>query len=322
MLDNLASLWSTLTTVFEAHLFSIGGASITLFGLVRVLISLVLAVWISRAARGTLRRIGMRWPGTDRATLYTLGSLLHYVLLALGLTVGLSTIGVDFTNVAVLVGALGIGVGFALQDVVANFVAGLVILFERHLRVGDFIELESGVAGEVREIRMRATRIVTNDNIDILVPNAEFVRGRVVNWTLDEADRRIHLPFGVAYGSDKEQVRQAALEAADRVPHTLKTSAARRPQVWLVRFGDSSLDFELIVWLTPDAVKRPAAVQADYLWEIHSALTAHGIEIPFPQRDVHLRSLPGLDAATAVARLTVRDQPGSPAPGAPARPLT
>jgi small-conductance mechanosensitive channel len=134
---------------------------------------------------------------------------------------------------------------------VANFFAGLIILFERHSKIGDFVELESGVAGEVREIRMRATRITTNDNIDILVPNSEFVSGCVTNWTLDEAYRRIRAPFGVAYGSDKDKVRAVVLDAAQRVPHTLAGVPGRDPQVPLVRFGDSSLDFELVVWLTP-----------------------------------------------------------------------
>jgi len=146
----------------------------------------------------------------------------------------------------------------------------------------------------VREIRMRATRITTNDNIDILVPNSEFVSGRVTNWTLDEAYRRIRVPFGVAYGSDKDKVRAVILDAANRVPHTLTGIPRRDSQVLLVKFGDSSLDFELVVWLTPQAVKRPALVAAAYLWEIHTALCENNIEIPFPQRDVHFRSVLGL----------------------------
>ncbi len=113
----------------------------------------------------------------------------------------------------------------------------------------------------------------------------------MINWTLDEAYRRIHAPFGVAYGSDKEKVRAAVLEAAERVPYTLRGVAGREAQVWFVRFGESSLDFELVVWLTAEAVKRPGRVQAAYLWEIHSALERHGIEVPFPQRDLHLRSV-------------------------------
>ena len=306
MLERLATLWAAAIAVLEIHLFSIGDTVVTPVDLVRVLLVVGAAALTSRAVRGTLDRVGTRWPGSNRASLYTLGRVAHYVLLAIGISIGLSTIGVDFTNLAVLLGALGIGIGFGLQDTVANFIAGLIILFERHLRVGDFIELESGVAGEVREIRIRATRIATNDNIDILVPNSAFVRGRVVNWTLDEADRRIHVPFGVAYGSEKDAVRAAALEAASRVVHTLRSSPDRHPQVWLVRFGDSSLDFELVVWLTPEAVKRPALVQSDYLWEIHSALVARGIEIPFPQRDLHVRSLLGLDQETAQALLSGR----------------
>jgi len=304
MFERLAALWSAATAVLEFHLFSLGDTAVTPNGLVRALLVVGVAALISRAIRGTLDRVSTRWPGTDRASLYTVGRVAHYILLGIGISIGLTTIGVDLTSLAVLLGALGIGIGFGLQDTVANFIAGLVILFERHLRVGDFIELESGVAGEVREIHIRATRIATNDNIDILVPNSEFVRGRVVNWTLDEADRRIHVPFGVAYGSDKDAVRVAALEAAARVPHTLASASGRQPQVWLVRLGDSSLDFELVVWLTPQAVKLPSRVQADYLWEIHSALLAHGIEIPFPQQDIHVRSLLGLDQAAAQALLT------------------
>ena len=150
------------------------------------------------------------------------------------------------------------------------------------------------MVGEVREINMRSTRITTNDNIDILVPNSEFVNGRVVNWTLDEAYRRIHVPFGVAYGSDKDTVRQAVLEAAERVPYTLRGVEGRIPQVWFVKFGDSSLDFELVVWLIPEAVKRPSMVQAAYLWEIHTSLSEHNLEVPLPQRDVHFRSVFGL----------------------------
>ena len=307
----LAAIWSVLIRILGAELFSIGDAAVTALGLIRVVIAVTLAVMASRAVRAALGRVTARWPGMEHSSLYALGRVAHYTLLALGVVIGLTTVGVDFTNLAVLLGALGVGIGFGLQDTVANFIAGLVILFERHLRVGDFIELESGVAGEVREVRMRATRITTNDNIDILVPNSEFVRGRVVNWTLDEAYRRIHVPFGVAYGSDKETVRAAALEAAERTIHTLKEIPGREPQVWLVRFGDSSLDFELVVWLTPLAVKKPFVVPADYLWELHSAFERHGIEIPFPQQDLHVRSLFGLNQEAARSWMGGTRQPSS-----------
>lgn len=290
----MADFWRQMQDTFGAALFTVGNTPVNTAGLFRILIILVAAWWLSKAVRHALGRLSKRWPGMNPASVYAFGRVIHYTLLVLGLLIGLSTIGIDFSNLALLFGALGVGIGFGLQNMVSNFVSGLIILFEKSLKVGDFVELESGVVGEVREINMRSTRITTNDNIDILVPNSEFVNGRVVNWTLDEAYRRIHVPFGVAYGSDKEKVRQAALEAAERVPYTLRGVDGRAPQVWFVKFGDSSLDFELVVWLTPEAVKRPSRVQAEYLWEIHSSLAEHQLEVPFPQRDVHFRSVFGL----------------------------
>lgn len=123
-----------------------------------------------------------------------------------------------------------------------------------------------------------------------MVPNSEFVNGRVTNWTMRDTYRRVHIPFGVAYGSDKNLVKEAVLEAANKVPHTLTGTSHRPPQVWLTEMGDSALNFELVVWLKPEAVNRPGAVKAAFNWEIHSALLAAGLEIPFPQRDLHIRS--------------------------------
>ena len=163
--------------------------------------------------------------------------------------------------------------------------------------------------GVVKAINIRATRITTNDNIDILVPNSEFVSGRVTNWTYRSVNRRIRVPFGVAYGVDKELVKKAALEAAANVPFTLSMEGDRAPQVWLVDFGDSAVEFILAVWLTEAAARRNVAVKAAYMWELDSALKKHGIEIPFPQRDLHVRSLFGLEGEAAIAAL--RGQAGA-----------
>ena len=151
--------------------------------------------------------------------------MLHYIFLLLGLVIGLSTIGIDFSNPALMFGALGIGTGFGLQSMVSNFFSGIIILFEKNIKVGDFVKLESGVVGEVREINIRSTHITTNDNIDILVPNSEFVNGRVVNWTLDDAFRRIHVPFGVAYGSDSVSV---GIKPRKPFQHSLKRCMSSR----------------------------------------------------------------------------------------------
>ena len=276
---------------FGTSLFRIGDTPVTSYGLLRVLLFLVFASLLSQFIRYLLARFSARHPGRPSAGLYTLGRLLHYILIAAALIIGLTSIGLDFSQLALVAGALSIGIGFGLQSIVNNFVSGLMILFEQNLKVGDVVELDSGVRGAVREINVRSTLMSTNDGVDIVVPNSEFISGKVTNFTLREPFHRIHVPFSAAYGSDKELVRRVVSEAARTVPHT-HIQIGREPDVWLVRFGESSLEFELVVWINPAAVTRPGAVMAAYLWEIETTLARHGIAIPFPQRDVHLRVSP------------------------------
>ena len=289
------------------------GLDVTVGGLLAAVLAVVGAWLLSALVRHWLTGYARRNPNANRASLYTLSRLVQYVLLLVGALIGLDHAGIPVSKLTVFAGAIGVGLGFGLQAIFSNFVSGLILLFDRSLKVGDFVELESGARGEVRDIKIRATRIATNDNIDILVPNSEFVTGKVTNWTLYDGSRRVRIPFGVGYGSDKDTVRAAALEAAAEVPFTLAQDGPRAPQVWLVEFGDNSLNFELVVWLTADATKRPGAVKAAYLWALHSALVRHAIEIPFPQRDLHLRSVFGREGEDAIALLRAQSAPASPA---------
>jgi small-conductance mechanosensitive channel len=296
--EDLADLsWEQVLQLLRTPLFEIGGTPVTTLDIIRMLIILTLAWWVSKLLSGALLRIAAKRQTVNDGSIYTLSRILHYIILSVGIMVALSSIGIDFTKFALFASALGVGIGFGLQTLVSNFVAGLIILFEKSLKIADFVELESGVTGEVREINMRSTLITTNDNIDIVVPNSEFVNGRVTNWTMREAYRRVHIPFGVAYGTDKELVKKAALEAADNVAVTLTNNKLREPQLWFVEFGDSSLNFSLVVWLKPEAVKSPGAVHARYLWAIDDKLRQYGIEVPFPQRDLHVRSVLGKHSA-------------------------
>ncbi|MDF1659265.1 MAG: mechanosensitive ion channel [Verrucomicrobiales bacterium] len=288
--DLMEFSWNSILKILQYRIFDINETPITGFGILKLLGILFAAWWASKLLRRGLQRFGEKQVRVSKTSLYTVGRILHYLILTVGILIGLSSIGLDFTKLAIFASALGVGLGFGLQNIVSNFVSGLIILFEKSLNIGDFIELESGVTGEVREINMRSVLVTTNDNVDILVPNSEFVSTRVTNWTLREASRRMHVPFGVAYGTDKDLVRSAVLEAAANVPGVLKSSDRRQPQVWLVGFGESSLDFELVIWLSQEAVKRPQAVLAEFLWEIETVLKENDIEIPFPQRDLHLRS--------------------------------
>lgn len=270
--------------------FHLGGVKVTVGSVLAAIVLLALFLAASAFVKSMLRRYGHKHDNINQSSIYTIERLVHYSLMVIGILVALNVAGVPMAKMTLFAGALGVGLGFGLQAIFNNFVSGLILLFERSLKVGDFVELASGVHGHVRDIYIRATRISTNDNIDILVPNSEFVNGRVVNWTLREVSRRTKVPFGVAYGTDKELVKKAALEAAAEVPFTLTNEGARAPQVWLTGFGDSSLDYQLVVWLTAEATRRPGAMSAAYYWALHTALEKYGIEIPFPQRDLHVRS--------------------------------
>ncbi|KAB8192089.1 mechanosensitive ion channel, partial [Lysobacter maris] len=269
-----------LRSLLEFQLLHTSNVTITVGSLLAAVLVMVGTLLVSALVQRALGRYGKRTPSVNQASLYTLNRVVHYLLLAAGLLLALEVLGMSVTKFAVLAGGLGVGLGFGLQAIFNNFVSGLILLFDKSLKVGDFVELEAGTRGMVKAINIRATLITTNDNIDILVPNSEFVSGRVVNWTHRSANRRIRVPFGVAYGTDKELVKKAALEAAARVPFTLAMEGPEGPQVWLDNFGDSAVEFILAVWLTEEAARRNAAIRAAYLWELDTSLKEHGIEIP------------------------------------------
>lgn len=242
--------------------------------------------------------------GGDYSVAYAVGRLARYAIWTVGVIVALQFAGLDLSSFALIGGAVGVGIGVGLQNIVGNFFSGIILLIERSLKVGDFVDLQSGVRGRVREIALRFTRVTTNDQVDVLVPNSEFVNGRVTNWTFDDANRRVRVAFGVAYGSDKELVREAGLAAAARVDGILNADRRRMAEVWLVGLGDSSLNFELVVWVDRKRLMSPARTQASLRWALHDEIRARGIEIPFPQRDLNLRS--------GVLKVQVTGEPGTP----------
>ncbi len=271
--------------------FRLGNTDMTLLRVVGLIVILVFFWWFASVLERTLRRMaraGNMVKLSDSA-IFALTRIVRYLVWILGSIVGLAYLGFDLASLALVGGAMGVGIGFGLQNIFSNLVSGILILVEKTLKVGDFVDLQSGVVGKVTEIGLRYTRVTTNDNVDVIVPNSEFINGRVTNWTLDDHLRRIHVPFGVAYGSDKEQVRTAVTAAARKVSGTIDLPG-REPEVWLVNFGDSSLDFELVVWVAHELAISPGRTHARYLWEIETALGVAGIEIPFPQRDLHVRS--------------------------------
>ncbi len=287
--------WRNSKIFFSKSLFSIGDIPVTTADILRAIIIILFAYFISRVVQKIIRKITSSDVGPSSPVFYTLGRLSHYLIILIGLMIALSSIGLSFTNIAIVAGALSVGIGFGLQSIVNNFVSGIIVLFEQNIKIGDFVELDTGMKGVVKGIHVRSTIITTLDNLDIIVPNSELVSAKVTNFTMNEPMFRIHIPFGVAYGSDKAIVEKAGLEAVKNVEVTYDDGAKRRPQVWLVGFGDNSLNFELIVWVVNKVGSHatPGSWKALYNWELENALEKYGITIPFPQRDLHIIS--GLD---------------------------
>lgn len=283
-------------------LLRLGNAVVTLGGLVAAVIITALFLIGARLLGTGLKRARERLPEAA-GPLYLVEKLTVYGLVIFGLISGLSTLGLNLSSIAVFAGGLGVGIGLGLQGVVKEFVSGLVLIFDRAVSIGDYVELENGTRGIVQEIGPRATRVRNNDNVYLLIPNSKLIEGPVINWTLRGETRRIHVPFIVAFGADKEKVRAAVLEAARDVPFTLPDDGARRSQVWMTGFGESGLNFELIVWPTLEAVKRPKAMNAAYTWAIDDALRKACIEIPYPQRELRVRGLFGEEGEDALAAL-------------------
>jgi small-conductance mechanosensitive channel len=310
-----------LDTIEQSQIARIAGINLTLGGLVSAGVILLIAFAAHWLVTRSLRRVRER-SDRSRQAIYLLERLAGYGIIVVGIMSALSAAGLNLSSLTVFAGALGIGVGLGLQGVVKEFVSGLFLIFDRMVSVGDYIEIEDiGIRGAIMEIGPRATRVRTNDNVNVLVPNSRFIEQPVTNWTMKGDTRRIHVPFTVAYGSDRGQVRDAVLAAARASPFTLPETEARKSQVWLVAFGDRGLSFELVVWPTRDAVKRPAAMHAAYTWLIADALDAAGVEVPVPQTDLRLRTAFGLDGEEALKRLGygAGSPPRSAGPPSPAR---
>ncbi len=210
--------------------------------------------------------------------------LTHYVVLVVGVMIAASAAGVDFSRLTLVVGALGVGIGFGLQNIVNNFVSGLILLFERPIRIGDRVELSSQLSGTVERIGIRASVVRTWQGAEVIVPNANLISSEVINWTLSDDRRRMEIPVGVAYGIVPEVVLELLLGVARAHTGVLEDP---EPVALFTGFGDSSLDFELRAWTTGDIVVIPSELRV----AINQALAEAGIEIPFPQRDLHLRSV-------------------------------
>jgi potassium-dependent mechanosensitive channel len=287
----LLVVWGLFDSVSQAwgRLLELGFPWGETFISVQMILFAALVIYLSIVISWVLRAV-LEWEvfprkGMDRGVRDAIKKLLHYTLIFLGFLLAISLAGIDLKNFAVLAGALGIGIGFGLQNIVNNFVSGIILLFERPIKVGDMVVIE-GEWGTVRKIGLRSTVVETIDQSEIIVPNSDLVAQKVTNWTLSTKVARVTLPVGVAYGSDLAKVLEVLLEAAGKPEEVLADPA---PSAIFTGFGNSSLDFELRVWISD--IARRQVVRSELGQHVDQRFRETGVEIPFPQRDLHLRSL-------------------------------
>jgi len=261
----------------------------------------VLSIYVSRVVRRQMsKRVFPRYLADDRGAQAAVSSLAHYAIMLLGLYYALVIIGVTLGALVVFLGGLGLGLGLGLQPLLVNFISGLLIFFERHMRVGDLVEV-GGQVGEVTRINMRSTTVRTFDNIDIVIPNGEFINSSVTNWTLGDRQIRGQIGVGVAYGTNTARVRELLVQAARANPKVLPDPP---PSAWFVAFGADRLDFSLIAWFA-NAGDRWEGL-AELRHEIDRLFRENQIEIPFPQRTLTV------GGKGAIPIRLVRSQPGPP----------
>jgi len=264
--------------------------SVTIGSILLLLILFASVIIVERIVQKQLIRRFLSRTKLQPSLQFGLSRIIGYTLIAVGFYVAFQLVGVDLSSLAIIAASVGVGVGFGLQNIINNFVSGIIILPERPISIGDRIEV-AGVAGRVTKIQLRSTTVVTNDNITMIVPNADFISNTVTNWSHGDPKVRIRVPVGVAYGSDLKLLQQLLLEAAGEHPKALRDPS---PVVLFNEFGDNSLNFELGVW-TQEMTAAPIHFTSEMNFIIEQKLRENDIEIPLPQRDLHVRS--GLPAA-------------------------
>jgi small-conductance mechanosensitive channel len=279
------TFFEKLQNFFNTSLFHVGESDVTIGTITYLVVGLALLTIFARFLKLILVRGIFRKAGLAPAVANSVGNVIKFFILIIGFIIIVQGAGIDLSALSLLAGALGVGIGFGLQNITDNFISGIIILFEKPIKIGDRIEV-GDVVGNVVSISIRATTILTNDNIAIIVPNSEFISKLVINWSHNDQNIRFTIPVGVSYKEDPEKIRQILLEEAGKNEHVLK---APEPAVIFDAFGDSSLNFKLLVW-TSDYINSPGLLRSELNFAIFDRFKKEGVEIPFPQRDIHIRS--------------------------------
>jgi small-conductance mechanosensitive channel/CRP-like cAMP-binding protein len=283
--SRLHEIISQLSTLFGSPIVDVGNNRYSLSQITTLILITVAVFWISRALSNWFKRKVLMRIGMDRGTREVVAAFVRYLFTLIGFLIVLQTAGVNLSSLTLFAGVLGIGLGFGLQNLASNFISGLTLLIEQPIRVGDFIEV-NGLLGTVENISIRSTTVRTLDGVFVIVPNIKFVESNVINWSYRDPRCRLHIPVGVDFGTDTLLVSEALLEAARKDQRVLNDPP---PRVWFRAFAESCLQFELLVWINQPTESEPIKSALNFL--IERELQLRGIQIPFPQRELHIRNL-------------------------------
>ncbi len=287
--ESTESLYDYTYDKLTESLFVFNERNISTMDILKVLLILILGFMFAAFYKRKIMNLVTR-EKLSLSSAKMISSAGYYFLVFITLIIALRSVGLDFSNLGLVAGALSIGIGFGLQTVVSNLAAGIILMFERTIRLGDYIEISDTIRGTVSDMKMRSTTVTTNDNIDVIIPNSSFIQNNVINWTLENDIRRIHVPFSVAYGTPNEKVEKVILEELKNSNiNYVSKSSKYTPAIWMTAMGSSSVDYELIVWVRGQSTIKPSGTKSDFLKFIYTTLNKHHIEIPFPQMDLHVK---------------------------------
>ncbi|WP_052433614.1 mechanosensitive ion channel family protein [Sulfurospirillum arsenophilum] len=286
------NILKTSWNMMSDPMFTLNGTPISMLKIILAILIFLIGIFGGGFYKTSIKRITYNSKSINLATRTILSNIGYYVIVITAFFVALNVMGIDLSSIALVAGALSVGIGFGLQNIVSNFVSGIILMFERSIKIGDFVELSDTLRGHVTDIRMRATTLNTNGNIDVIVPNRNFIEGNVINWTMHDKLKRFDIPFGVAYGTKPEHVSAVIVEAvANSGYKDILVTQDKYTNVIMTGLGSSSVNFILQVWIHGEEILAPSKTTSRFLIIIYNTLNAHGIEIPFPQHDVHIKSV-------------------------------
>lgn len=283
-MNNLDKVFSWMKTTWHLELFQLGKSQFTVQTLILLLLSLFLLFYLSGLIRKLLIKKIFPSYKLDVGIGQSVATIVRYVLVIVGLFIIFQTTGIDLSAIGLLVGALGVGIGFGMQGLTNNIISGLLILFERPVKVGDKVEI-GDLTGNITDISARSTIITTNDNIAVIIPNADLINKKVINWSHNNNQVRLNFPVGVSYKEDPEVVREVLLGIVKGYPGILETP---EPYVRFVEFGEKSLNFLLQIW-TIDYIHNPAVLKSEIYFEIFKKFKETKIELAFAQEEIHVQ---------------------------------